>query len=134
LSTYAASLIKDNETFMMFGSEPQAYLYAGKTAPTRHVFMSMLSKHTEKTDAFSEEAMNDLRDKHPDYILYNLFPFSWSMSESSNDQLYTASYGYVTREYTPVAAYNMNDQRYSYAGDGVIDPNVTNQVILFKHK
>ena len=134
LSTYAASLMKDNETIMMCGSEPQVYLYAGRTAPTRHVFMSMLTKHTEKTDAFVEEALSDLQDKKPDYVLYNLFPYSWSMSPSSNDVLYTSSFAVIAREYVPVAAYNMNDQQYTYAGDGVIDPKIINQVILFKRK
>ena len=134
LSTYAASLMKDNETIMMCGSEPQTYLYAGKTAPTRHIFMSMLTKHTEKTDAFVEEALHDLQDKKPDYVLYNLFPYSWSMSQSSNDVLYTSSFAVVAREYVPVAAFNMNDQQYTYAGDGVIDPKIINQVILFKRK
>ncbi len=134
LSTYATSLMKDNETIMMCGSEPQVYLYAGKPAPTRHVFMSMLTKHTEKTDAFVEEALSDLQDKKPDYVLYNLFPYSWSMTESSNDVLYTSSFAIVAREYVPVAAFNMNDQKYTYLGDGVIDPKIINQVILFKRK
>ncbi len=134
LSTYAGSLMKDNETIMMCGSEPQVYLYAGKAAPTRHVFMSMLTKHTEKTDAFVDEAMHDLQDKKPDYVLYNLFPYSWSMTESSNDLLYSSSFAVVTREYIPVASYNMNNQQYIYASDGVIDPKIINQVILFKRK
>ncbi len=33
LSTYAGSLMKEDDTFMVFGSEPQAYLYADKIAP-----------------------------------------------------------------------------------------------------
>ena len=134
LSTYAASLMQGDETIMMCGSEPQVYLYAGQTAPTKHVFMSMLTKHTEKTDAFVEEALHDLQDKKPDYVLYNLFPYSWSMTESSNDLLYTSSFAVVAREYVPVAAFNMNDQQYTYAGEGVIDHKIINQVILFKRK
>jgi hypothetical protein len=134
LSTYAASILKDNETIMMLGSEPQVYLYTGRTAPSRHIFMSMLSKETDKSASFISEAMNDLREKKPDYILYNLFPFSWSLVAASNTELYTSSYKFVVDQYTPVAAYNMNDQRYIYEGEGTIDPKVINQVILFKRK
>lgn len=135
LATYAGSLMKEDDTFMVFGSEPQAYLYADKIAPSRHVFMSMISKHDEKSKTFITEAMNDLEQKQPTYVLYNFFMYSWGLTEKSNDKLYGASFSYVINHYTPVAAYNMNTKSYLYAKDGQqIDASIANQVILFKRK
>lgn len=135
LSTYAGSLMKEDDTFMVFGSEPQAYLYADKIAPSKHVFMSMISKHDEKSKLFISEAMNDLEQKQPTYVLYNFFMYSWGMTEKSNDKLYSASFSYVINHYTPVAAYNMNTKSFLYVKDGhQIDASIANQIILFKIK
>ncbi|HQW03314.1 MAG TPA: glycosyltransferase family 39 protein [Saprospiraceae bacterium] len=135
LSTYAGSLMKEDDTFMVFGSEPQAYLYADKIAPSKHVFMSMISKHDEKSKTFISEAMNDLEQKQPTYVLYNFFMYSWGLTEKSNDKLYSASFSQVINHYTPVAAYNMNSKSFLYAKDGdQIDASIANQVILFKRK
>ena len=135
LSTYAGSLMKEDDTFMVFGSEPQAYLYADKIAPSKHVFMSMISKHDEKSKTFISEAMTDLEQQQPTYVLYNFFMYSWGMTEKSNDKLYTASFSYVINHYTPIAAYNMNTKSFLYAKDGhQIDASIANQVILFKQK
>lgn len=135
LATYAGSLMKEEDTFMVFGSEPQAYLYADKIAPSKHVFMSMISKHDEKSKEFIREAMNDLEEKQPTYVLYNFFMYSWGLTEKSNDKLYASSFSYVINHYTPVAAYNMNSKSYLYAKDGQqIDESIANQVILFKRR
>lgn len=135
LSTYAGSLMKEDDTFMVFGSEPQAYLYADKVAPSKHVFMSMISKHDDKSKTFISETMNDLEQNQPTYVLFNFFMYSWGMTEKSNDQLYSASFSYVINHYTPVAAYNMNTKTFLYAKDGQeIDESIANQVILFKRK
>jgi hypothetical protein len=135
LSTYAGSLMKEDDSFMVFGSEPQAYLYADKIAPSKHVFMSMISKHDEKSKVFIDEAMNDLEQKQPTYVLYNFFNYSWGLTEKANDKLYASSFTYVINHYTPVAAYNMNTKSFLYAKDGQqIDASVANQVILFKRR
>ncbi len=135
LSTYAGSLMKEDDTFMVFGSEPQAYLYADKVAPSKHVFMTMISKHDEKSKTFISETMNDLEQQQPTYVLYNFFMYSWGLTEKSNDKLYAASFSYVINHYTPVAAYNMNTKSYLYAKDGHhIDESIANQVILFKRQ
>ncbi len=135
LSTYAGSLMKADDTFMVFGSEPQAYLYADKIAPSKHVFMSMISKHDEKSKTFISETMNDLEQKQPDYVLFNFFNYSWGLTEQANDKLYGSSFSYVINHYSPVAAYNMNTKSYLYAKDGhQIDASIANQVILFKRK
>ena len=135
LSRYARDQMKPDETLMMFGSEPQVYLYAEQPAPTRHVFMAMLSEDHEKTPAYAEEVMVDLREKKPTYVLFNVFPYSWGITKNSNRELYTDSYLYVKNQYSPVATYDMNQHRYLYASDGAtIDVNQPNQVILFKHR
>ncbi|HSF88610.1 MAG TPA: glycosyltransferase family 39 protein [Saprospiraceae bacterium] len=135
LSTYAGSLMKEDDTFMVFGSEPQAYLYADKIAPSKHVFMSMISKHDEKSKAYITEAMDDLEQKQPTYVLFNFFNYSWGLTEKANDKLYGSSFSYVINHYAPLAAYNMNTKSYLYAKDGhQIDASIANQVILFKHK
>lgn len=135
LSRYARDQMKPDETLMMFGSEPQVYLYAEQPSPTRHVFMAMLSEDHEKTPAYAEEVMVDLREKKPTYVLFNVFPYSWGITKNSNRELYTDSYLYVKNQYSPVATYDMNQHRYLYASDGAtIDVNQPNQVILFKHR
>jgi hypothetical protein len=133
LSEYAGTLMKDNDTFMMLGSEPQAYLYAEKLAPTRHVFMSMISNTDNKSQLLMDEALNDLKNSKPSYILSNMFPYSWGLGEKSDDHLYQSSYSYVVRNYTPVASFNMSTNKYLYSSNGDhIDPTVAQQVILFK--
>lgn len=133
LSKYAGSLMKDNETFMMLGSEPQAYLYADKMAPTRHVFMSMISNSDNKSRLLMDEALNDLKNTKPAYILSNMFPYSWGLGQRSDDHLYQSSYSYVARNYTPVASYNIRSNQYLYSGNGDnIDLKAAQQVILFR--
>lgn len=134
LSKYAGNLMTDGETFMVFGSEPQAYLYADKVAPTRHVFMSMISKHDEKSNTFISETLHDLEQKQPTYVLFNFFIYSWTLTEKANDKLYNTSANYVINHYTPVAAYNMNTNSYLYAGDGQQIGSFNNQVVLFKRR
>lgn len=133
LSKYAGTLMNENENLMVIGSEPQAYLYADKIAPTKHVFMSMISNNDNASLLRMDAALNDLKTKKPEYVLYNLFPFSWGLGKNSSDHLYQGSFSFVNRNYTPVAAYHMESNRYLYANSGdQIDPTLAKQVILFK--
>lgn len=135
LSRYAGAQMKAEDTIMVFGSEPQAYLYAGKDAPTRHVFMGMISKHDEKSKAFIRESLDDLEQKQPTYVLYNFFMYSWGMTVKSNDELYMSGYNYLKNHYMPLAAYNMDSDAFQYASEGQqINPSLANQVVLFKRK
>jgi hypothetical protein len=135
LSRYAGAQMKAEDTFMVFGSEPQAYLYAGKDAPTRHVFMGMISKHDEKSKEFIREALDDLGQKQPTYVLYNFFMYSWGMTVKSNDELYMSGYNYLKNHYMPLAAYNMDSDAFQYTSEGQqINPSLANQVVLFKRK
>jgi hypothetical protein len=118
---------------MVLGSEPQAYLYAGRTAPTRHIFMSMISKYDEKSLELAAEALDDLKTKKPAYVLFNLFPFSWGLYKEANTKLYTDSYDLTSDNYTPVAAYDMSSRKYLYADQGdAIHATQANQVVLFR--
>ena len=133
LSKYAGARMKEDEDIMVFGSEPQVYLYTGKQAPTRHIFMSMISRHDNNSKLLIREAMVDAEREKPTYVLFSLFPYSWGLNERANDALYKDAFRFVIRNYTPVAAYQMSQNTYLYADSGdVIDPKMGNQVILFK--
>lgn len=133
LSQYAGNLMQPGDSIMMFGSEPQVYLYAHRVAPTRHVFMGMLTDPHARKDAYVEEVLQDLKERKPAYVLFNVFPFSWTITPDSDKRLYNDSFLYVDRHYTAVAAYDMTQQQYHYASDGTpIDTRQANQVILYK--
>lgn len=133
LAEFAGRQMNENETFMVFGSEPQAYLYAEKDPLTRHIFMSMISKDDVKSKSFMKETMRDLEEKKPTYVMCNNFVYSWGLTENANDQLYQSSYKYIKNHYTPVAAYQMKTNSFLYAGNGqAIDISIPNQIILLR--
>jgi hypothetical protein len=133
LSKYAGARMKEDEDIMVFGSEPQVYLYTGKEAPTRHIFMSMISRHDNNSKLLIREAMEDAEREKPEYVLFSLFPYSWGLNTAANDELYKNAFRFVIRNYDPIAAYQMSQNSYLYTDSGdVIDPKMGNQVILFK--
>lgn len=135
LSEHANKIMKPSETFMMLGSEPQAYLYAEKNPDTKHVFMGMMSRQTEKQNPFTNEVLNDIEKIKPDYILYNLFAYSWMLKNDESSTLYSKSFKLVDNLYTPIAAYNAQEKKYYFENEkGKIDFYKAEQITLLKRK
>jgi hypothetical protein len=79
--------------------------------------------------------MKDLEINSPEYIINNLFPFSWIIREGSSDELYRNTFFYCKNNYDPIAAYNLDKKSYFYKEKGdVIDIYKPNQIVLFKRK
>ena len=135
LSLYAKRQMNSEDKFMVFGSEPQAYLYAEKASPTPHIFMSMLSKHGKTFEDFTEDVQKTLNLEKPNYVLFNIFPFSWSITKDENDAIFSESYQNVVANYDAIASFSLADNTYSYIFEGgKVDPYKNNQIVLFKLK
>ena len=133
LSEYAKKIIKKDETFMVFGSEPQLYLYADKMPVTNHVFMGMMSRNTEKSKPFADEVIKDLETKKPDYILYNLVSYSWMLKDDSDENLYHRTFNAIKNDYIPIAAYNVAQKKYYFENEkSKIDFYLPEQITLLK--
>ena len=127
--------MNSEDKFMVFGSEPQAYLYAEKASPTPHIFMSMLSKHGKTFEDFTEDVQKTLNLEKPNYVLFNIFPFSWSITKDENDAIFSESYQNVIANYDAIASFSLADNTYSYIFEGgKVDPYKNNQIVLFKLK
>lgn len=135
LSEYANKIMKPEEKFMMLGSEPQAYLYAEKDPDTKHIFMGMMSRQTEKQIPFTNEVLNDIEKIQPEYILYNLFAYSWMLKNDESSTLYGKSFKLVDNLYTPIAAYNAQEKKYYFENEkSKIDFYKAEQITLLKRK
>lgn len=135
LSEYGNKIMKPSEKFMMLGSEPQAYLYAEKDPDTKHIFMGMMSRETEKQIPFTNEVLNDIEKIKPDYILYNLFAYSWMLKNDESSSLYSKSFKLVDNLYTPIAAYNAQERKYYFENEkSKIDFYKAEQITLLKRK
>lgn len=135
ISQYASKIMGPNDRLMVLGSEPQIYLYTNKVAPSDHIYLGFLSRNIEQNIAFRKKVMNDLESKNPEYIINNLFPFSWIIREGSSDELYRNTFYFCRNNYNPIMAYNLDNKSYLYKEKGEqIDVYKPNQIVLFKRK
>ncbi|MCA0235163.1 MAG: glycosyltransferase family 39 protein [Bacteroidetes bacterium] len=78
LSRELKKVVQPNDTVMVFGSDPQYYIYLNKMSPSRHMYMPFLSK-AQFPEAFQwqQEIVNELKKLRPKYVIFNGYPYAW---------------------------------------------------------
>lgn len=77
LSKELEKVIQPNDTVAVLGSDPQYFIYLGKTSPIRHIYMPFLTRNHEKTAEWQEETIQRLKETQPKYVIFNSYPYAW---------------------------------------------------------
>lgn len=132
------SQIQPNETVVVLGAEPQIYVYLNKKAPSRHFYTAFLSRNHRFSQGWQDEALEALKTKKPDYVVFNIVPMSWMLRENSNQGFYQSSYNWALNNYTPIAWADYvdyyNPTIVSDAAASTYKPQGGSYVILLKKK
>lgn len=135
MSFYLKSKMTDKDKLLVLGSEPQIYLYTGKNAPLPHVYSALLMRNNSKNVEARVEIMKYLEMEKPNYVFFNLFPFSWMIQEGDDDALYRQSFVYMINNYEVIASYDIASDQYKYADQGqTSDAYQANQLLVFKRR
>jgi hypothetical protein len=100
--------IAPDDRLMVFGSEPQIYLYTKKRAPTRHFYTSFTSKAIPEAAGWQQEVIDDVIYDKPEYIVFIVEPISWLFKEASSRTMYNWAYHYMIQGYTTIAYVELN--------------------------
>jgi hypothetical protein len=135
MSKYANSIMSKEDNILMLGSEPQVYLYTNKNAPIDYVYTGFFAKNIQKNIEFRVDMMRQIESSKPNYILFNIFPYSWLLIPGANTDIYEKSFRYATENYQAIASYDLSKKAYFYSSKGdAIDAYKANQIILFKRR
>lgn len=95
-------MTKDDQ-LVVFGSEPQIYMYTDKDAPTRHFYTGNLVQSHPIVKQWSEEFKNDFMKANPRYVVWVQHPFSWSVPrEGGNTDFIEWGFDLIKKNYHPV--------------------------------
>jgi len=103
LADFLAKRIKPEDHLAVLGSEPQFFVYLDKKSPSRHFYMAMLSRQSENSKAWQQEALDSLISQKPKYIVFNSLPYSWMFKPDSYKILFEGSYKWFVPNYKPIA-------------------------------
>ena len=79
--------------------------------------------------------MKYLQQERPNYVFFNLFPFSWMIQDGDDDALYRQSFVYMVNNYEVIASYDIAANQYKYADQGqTSDAYKANQLLVFKRR
>lgn len=70
-------VLQPADTVVVFGSDPQYFIYLDKTSPIRHIYMPFLAKEHEKAVEWQNETIQRLKELRPKYVIYNAYPYAW---------------------------------------------------------
>lgn len=99
--------VSKSDELLVLGAIPQLYIYAGKKAPVRHVWTSMLSLQSEKNKLMQEEFMTSINEIKPDYVVFSYSPYHWNLRSSNKDFIYTAGFRFVNHFYSKIAVMDL---------------------------
>lgn len=104
LAEYLNTRMKPEDKLMVFGSEPQFYIYTNKKSPSKHFYTGFTSRDMPEARQWQKEVMADLEKSQPEYVVFSTQRYSWMIKEQKADKLYQDSYKYIREHYRPIAA------------------------------
>lgn len=135
MSIYIGKKMSKTDKLLVLGSEPQVYLYSDKLAGIPHIYTTFIMRNSPQNTVFRNQIISYLIKERPEYVFFNLFPFSWMIQDGDDDTLYKQSFVFVNNNYKAVAAYDITANKYLYADEGqIIDTYKPNQLLIFKRK
>jgi Dolichyl-phosphate-mannose-protein mannosyltransferase len=93
------TLAKPGDQLITLGAEPQMYFYTQLHCPTRHSFLSYTSSEHDKAIAWRQEAIQDIENAKPAFLVVVNHEFSWSFPEGSKQELYRFGMEYANKNY-----------------------------------
>ena len=114
ICNYINSIKAPEDELMVLGSEPQAYLYFDKMPQTKHIYHAMITANNNKNIAFQDEALNDLVQTRPKYVIFSFIKFSWNVQAGDIQSLYQNAYSHVNNNYRAIAYVDFLPGRSTY--------------------
>jgi hypothetical protein len=106
ISDFLKKQMRPDDRIGILGSEPQYYVYLDKKAPTRHFYTSFLSRPVERSEAMHYEALKDFEQTKPEYLVFNVVPYSWMFKENTLKIFREGIYSWMMANYEPIAWYD----------------------------
>lgn len=97
LGDFIATRSQPGDEVVLFGSEPQVYLYSGCEAPNKHMYFSYLVQDTTKTNAvqWQEEFKQDLSAEPPRFLVFFNHGISLLVQQNAKRDLFTWVNGFI---------------------------------------
>lgn len=102
LADYLGKRIQPGEEIAVLGSETPYFVYLDRMPLSRHFYMAFLSRPTEFSEQWQQEALDTLVARKPEYVVFNFIAYSWMVKPNSSKLFYDKSYEWCMREYEPI--------------------------------
>jgi hypothetical protein len=103
LADFLKKRLKPEDTVAALGSEPQFYVYLHKKAPSRHFYAAFLRRQTEYVVKWQQEALQDLAQSKPKYLIFPVLKHSWMLNENSIKDYYRGAWKMMRDDYKIIA-------------------------------
>ena len=121
---------------MIFGSEPQIYLYADCEAASGHVFMYPVVDGSTYSTRLQDEVIAEVSEREPRFLVYINLSESW-LNQDPSDRLVRWMQGYVNDHYYPIGIVDILSDRtlYNWDEDARTYPHrATSEVFVFERR
>lgn len=102
VSDFLNTKMKKEDGLVVFGSEPQIYMYTQKDAPSRHFYCGNLVQGHPIVKDWSEEFKKDFAKANPKYAVWVQHPYSWSVPKNGNTAFIDWGYDQLKKNYHPI--------------------------------
>ncbi len=110
VSDFLNRKMNPEDGLMVFGSEPQIYLYTNKDCASRHFYCGNLVQKHPKIADWVAEFKADYGKANPKYAIWVQHPFSWSFPKDGNKEFVDWAYGDLSNKYHPIGYADYIDQ------------------------
>jgi hypothetical protein len=83
IGRFLASHTPPQSRIAVLGSEPQLFFYSHRRSATGHVYMYPLTESQPHAEGMQREAIREIENAHPDYVVFVYFKSSWLLQEGA---------------------------------------------------
>ena len=102
VADYLNNKMQKNDQLVVFGSEPQIYMYTGKDAITRHFYTGNLVQLHPIVKEWSAEFKQDFMKAQPKYVVWVQHPYSWSLPKGASTEFIDWGWDTIKKGYHPI--------------------------------
>lgn len=102
VSDYLNTKMTKDDKLVVFGSEPQIYLYTNKDAISRHFYCGNLVQNHPIVKDWVKEFKSDYAKANPKYAVWVQQPYSWSVPRNGNTSFIDWAYDQLKKDYHPI--------------------------------
>jgi hypothetical protein len=138
LADFLEKRLKPEDMVVALGSEPQFYVYLHKKAPSRHFYSAFLNRQTEYSLDWQKEALQDLTQSKPKYLIFPLIKHSWMLKENTKTDYYYGAWKMMREQYKVIATVELSPNGkpiYFYdASAEAHKPSTTEYILITERK